>query len=174
MAHPDPKFLKTLNSLTPSPEGLDTPSAIRRYLDGESIQMLAKEAGITPQGMYYRIKRYLLSYDGGEQAYYDLVTQALAHHVAEADWRCRTATDTLEYARAREDQKYSRWDYERRRPKLYGQRQEITEDKTIRVIIDDRSPLPVTPYIDVPRDIIPVNSEVTENQAKDQDEKLTD
>ena len=161
----NPELLARIQSTLPNPD-LDIPTAIQRYLDGESMQVLAKEWQISPQGAYKRFKRYALSYTGAEYA--DLITQALVDRVAEADERLDNAPDAVEIARAREIARFARMDLERRRPKLYGQKQEVVTDNTIRVIIDDRTPL-VIPHIDMKPAIISHVSEVIDNRETDEE-----
>lgn len=161
MANPD--LIAKIQAAQPHPHGLDTPTAIQRYLAGESMQVLAREAGITRQSLYLRIQSYCLSHEGPDYA--DLITQALVQRVAEADAALEAATDAVATSRARERCRFARMDLERRRPKLYGQKQEIQTDNTIRVIIDDRSPLPVTPYIDVAPSVITSTPEVIDNTS---------
>jgi hypothetical protein len=75
----------------------------------------------------------------------------LVNRIADADEQMEHARDSFQVARAREMAKFARMDFERRRPKLYGPKQEITEDKTIRVIIAPAEP---PQHIDVQGSII--------------------
>lgn len=134
-------------TLNPS---LDVPTAIHRYLNGESMQVLAAEWGISKQATCKRFKRFMLSYTGNDQAYHDLITQALVDRVADADERLDNAPDAVDIARAREMARFARMDLERRRPKLYGPKQETKSDNTIRVIIE-APPTPQPVVLDVPK-----------------------
>jgi hypothetical protein len=71
------------------------------------------------------------------------MTDALITRVAEADSQLDEAVDTCGIARAREHMKYSRMDLERRRPKLYGPKQEIQTDSKITVVVQRQTPQPV-------------------------------
>lgn len=91
------------------------PEIVRRYLEGESIQVLAKECGKTRKTLYNWMLGAL-----GDEHYRELVTQALVGRIAEADERMDLAKTTLAYSKAREMMRFSRMDFERRRPELYG------------------------------------------------------
>lgn len=127
---------------------LDAPTAIQRYLNGESMQVIAKAWGITPQGAFKRCKRFMLSYTGSDEAYHNLITQALVDRVAEADERLETAPDAVDIARAREMARFARMDLERRRPKLYGPKQEMSVDNTVTIIVN-RNTSTTPQYVDV-------------------------
>ena len=114
------------------------PDIIQRYLNGESMQELAAESRVNRLTLY----RWMLAYTGTE--YDALITDALITRVAEADSQLDEAVDTCGIARAREHMKYSRMDLERRRPKLYGPKQEIQTDSRITVIVQ-RQIQPQTP-----------------------------
>jgi DNA-binding phage protein len=62
----------------------------------------------------------------GPSKYQDLVTRALVARVRRADELLEAASDPLNIARAREMARFARMDLERRRPSLYGQKQEVT------------------------------------------------
>lgn len=130
----NPQLLAKIASTQPNPT-LDLPTALQRYLAGESMQVLAKEWQISPQASYKRIQRYVLSYSGSDQAYHELITQALVDRVAAADERLENAPDAVEIARAREIARFARMDLERRRPKLYGQKQEVEVDSSLTIIV---------------------------------------
>lgn len=159
---------------TPNPS-TDLPTAIQRYLDGESLQVLAKERGITKEGLRKQFKRYMLSYTGSDQAYQELITQALVERIAEADERLEDesiSSDPVAIARAREMCRFSRMDLERRRPQLYGPKQEISKDEKITIILNPQCD--VTPYIDGQPAQIPSDSQVIDNQADQSSGELTD
>lgn len=113
-----------------SPRALaDVPAIVTRYQQGESLQVIAKESAVSVRTIY----RWMLSELGDK--YDGVVTDVLIDRIADADMELVTAADSCQVARAREMARFSRMDFERRRPKLYGQKQEITTDKTIRVVI---------------------------------------
>jgi len=98
----------------------DLPEIVWRYAAGESVQLLAAEAGAHRSTLY----RWMLA-GIGDKHYHELVTHCLVQRVAEADEALRTAVDACDIARAREIARFARMDLERRRPHLYGPRQEI-------------------------------------------------
>lgn len=147
----------------PNPLPVPLSSLVQRYLDGESIQTLAAEHATCHRTIY----KWLLKESGDE--YHEIVTDALVARIADADKLLDSAPDMLQIARAREVAKFARMDFERRRPNLYGPKQELKTDNTIRVIIDDRSPLPVIPHIDMRQPIISVDSEVIDNQESEKE-----
>ncbi len=98
----------------------DIPKMIERYLDGESTLVLGKECGVSKRTIY----RWLLSGIGDER-YGDLVTAALVARIADADEKLEAAKDKVEVAKCREMARFARMDLERRRPSLYGQKQEV-------------------------------------------------
>lgn len=104
-----------------SQQQIDFDSLISRYLSGESVQTLAAEAGKHRATIY----RWMLA-GLGDKDYHDVVTECLVTRIADADQRLETAADGCDIARAREMARFARMDFERRRPALYGQKQEIT------------------------------------------------
>lgn len=127
-----PNSLKTSSSPKPLPE------IVQRYLAGESLTVLAKENSVNVRTIY----RWLLTECGSE--YEEVVTEALANRIADADIKLENASDSCQVARAREIAKFARMDFERRRPKLYGQKSEIQHDKTVNVYVhreDERKAL---------------------------------
>lgn len=105
------------------------PDIIQRYLNGESMLELSKEAKTHSRTLY----RWMLTYCGPE--YDEIITHCLANRIADADELLQSAEDRCQVARAREIAKFARMDFERRRPKLYGPKQEIQQDSTITVIV---------------------------------------
>ena len=111
------------------------PSVVQQYLDGQSIQELA----LQHQRCHRTIYNWLLKECGPD--YEDTVTDALIARIADADLQLDTAESPLQIARAREVAKFARMDFERRRPKLYGPKQEVQQDTTIRVVIEPAKPV---------------------------------
>lgn len=105
------------------------PDLVQRYLDGESLQTLAQESNRSPRTLYH----WLLS-DCGD-AYHDVITQGLINRIADADVELGGASTPIQIARAREIAKFARMDFERRRPKLYGPKQETAIDASLTIII---------------------------------------
>lgn len=105
----------------------ETPEAIAKAIDdyrqGATLEQIGEQYGVSVQAVY----SWLLGDIGGEQNA-KLVTQALTARIALADQRLDTAPTPLELARAREQARWSRMDLERRRPALYGQKQEVTHN----------------------------------------------
>jgi hypothetical protein len=115
-------------------DSLPLPEIIQRYLNGESMQQLATEARVNRLTLY----RWMLAYTGTE--YDHLITDALITRIADADQSLDDAEDNCSIARAREHMKYSRMDFERRRPKLYGPKHEMEIDNKITVVINRLGP----------------------------------
>lgn len=105
------------------------PEIVTRYLNGESLQQLATESKVHARTLY----RWMLSESGPD--YDQLITDCLINRIADSDMQLESATDNCQIARAREQAKFSRMDFERRRPKLYGPKQELDSQTTIQVII---------------------------------------
>lgn len=125
-----------LPAKTPPP----LPDIIQRYLNGESIQELAQGNRIHTRTLY----RWMLTDAGPE--YDSIITNCLTNRIADADELLDSATDSCQIARAREIAKFARMDFERRRPKLYGPKQEINTDNKITVIVQrqvEKTPLQV-------------------------------
>ena len=108
----------------------DLPAVVQRYLDGESLRDLAAEHGKCWKTLYH----WLLAYSGDQ--YQEIVTKALTYRIADADLDLETASDKISIARARERCRFTRMDYERRRPREYGQAPAAVSSVTI---IVDRS-----------------------------------
>ena|SRR3990167_4448981 len=113
------------------------PDIIARYLDGESMQDLAKDSRTHARTLY----RWMLTDCGPE--YDSIITNCLTNRIADADELLNSAQDSCQVARAREIAKFARMDFERRRPKLYGPKQEIQTDSKITVIVQRQTPLQV-------------------------------
>lgn len=99
---------------------IDPNPIMQRLQRGESLRQIASDLGVSNVGL----RAWLLRED--REQYYDAITAALANRVAEADERLENATDQLTVSIAREQARYSRMDLERRRPKLYGPKQDVT------------------------------------------------
>lgn len=133
------------------------PDLVQRYLNGESIQSIADNT----QHCFRTIYKWLLKDCGPD--YESIQTDALIARIADADYELARASDKVSVARARELAKLARMDFERRRPKLYGMKQELTTDNTIRVIIEPA----VTPYVVEEKRIMEVTAEVIEDTEKE-------
>jgi hypothetical protein len=115
---------------------IDLPDIVRRYAEGESLTVLAKENSVSRQTIYNWIFTDL---SGTEHE--ALVTKCLVNRIADADEELANSSSSLDVARAREWMRFTRMDLERRRPKLYGQTREIKQDTTVRVVVERRKPL---------------------------------
>ena len=114
-------------ALLPAPP---LPEIIQRYLNGDSIQSIAQELGVHRSLIY----RWML--DGQADNSHELmVTHGLIHRIAEADQHLDDALTSVDIARAREKAKFARMDFERRRPKLYGPKQETSVDASLTIIV---------------------------------------
>ena len=100
----------------------DPQPILTRLHSGESLRTIAADIGVSNVGL----RAWLLREDGDR--YHDVITAALTTRVAEADEMLETAVDPISIARAREQARFARMDLERRRPRLYGQRQQITHE----------------------------------------------
>jgi transposase-like protein len=95
--------------------------AIKAYSRGMTIKEIAETYGVTNDTIY----SWILA-ETGPKEYANLITGALTSKIAKADNLLEVADSPLDLARARELARFSRMDYERRRPHLYGVKQEIT------------------------------------------------
>lgn len=118
------------------------PEIVQRYIHGESIRSIAEDTNHCFRTIY----KWLLKETGAE--YESIQTDALISRVADADYELSIARDKVSVARAREQGRFARMDLERRRPKLYGPKQEIEMDSKHTIIIQAPPPR-VTQYIDV-------------------------
>ncbi len=112
------------------------PVIIQRYLNGESLHALARESQVHARTLY----RWILAETGPE--YDHIITECLTNRIADADLNLETAADTCQVARAREQARFARMDYERRRPKLYGPKQELEVDNKLTIIVQRQSRQP--------------------------------
>ncbi len=92
------------------------PEYVQRYLNGESVQDIAKDHRVAARTIY----RWMMSELG--DGYQDAVTDILVGRIADADAELDRASDQCQIARAREQARFARMDFERRRPNLYGQK----------------------------------------------------
>ncbi len=116
----------------------DLSDIIRRYLNGESIQTIAKDARVV------RSTIYSWMHCTGEKEYPELVKLAMVRRLADADHDLSVASTKEDIARAREEARYTRWDLERRWSSQFGVKQEIKQDTSITVIVQTVSPEPFT------------------------------
>lgn len=137
------------------------PEMIKRYLGtddkpGESIQVLAAEQGKSRRTIY----RWMMA-GLGDENYHELVTEALVSRVADADdelHEASSAGDPVRVTAAREACRFSRMDLERRRPALYGPKQEVKHSgggPTLNIVLLERptaggAVLDVTPVAVLP------------------------
>ncbi len=125
----NPTLLAKIESAQPNPS-LTLDTAIQRYLNGESMQVLAKELGIARRTIY----NWMMRRSGGPEEWAALRQQALIARIAEADEELENASDPVRIARAREQCRFARMDYERLH-KDYAPKQEVSTDEKITVII---------------------------------------
>lgn len=120
-----------------SPEEREkVPEIVERYLSGEPVPSLAAECGVDRRKLY----DWMFTELGGEK-YQELVTRCLVARIADADTRLERSTDLLEFQKARESAKFYRMDFERRRPALYGVKQEVSHSgggPTFQVVLLER------------------------------------
>lgn len=109
----------------------DPAQLLARLGNGETLEALASEYGIHKATLY----RYFLR-AGGPAEYYEAKVAAHQARIYHADESLEHAEDMLAYNKAHARAKLARLDYERTCPKEYGQKQELTTDNTIRVIIE--------------------------------------
>jgi len=107
----------------------DLPEIIQRYLDGESIQSIAKDARVARNTIY----QWIHFQTGPDYQY--IVRRAMVRRMADADHDLWNATTKEDIARAREECRYTRWDLERRWSDQFGVKQEVKERRDIKVII---------------------------------------
>ena len=176
MAHPE--LLAKIAHAQPNPSTtLD--SAIHRYLNGESMQVLAKELSISRATIYNWMLR-----KSGPEHWAELRQQAMIQRIAIADEKLEEATAAmrtavqanepvtasrvelarLDIAQAREQARFARMDYERL-CKDYAPKQEVERHDHITVVLNPQCD--VTPYIDVKPSIIPSDSEVIDSTKED-------
>ena len=101
-------------------------NAIQDYSRGATLQQIADKHGVTRHAVY----GWLLGEMGGEQ-HASLVTQALTARIAEADEKLENSNNPLNVTQGREQARFARMDLERRRPHLYGIRQEVQHIHTV-------------------------------------------
>jgi hypothetical protein len=100
------------------------PEMVERYLNGESMQVLGKECGKGRRTIY----KWMFSEVGGEK-FREVVTECLINRMADADDALEAAVvagaDAATISGRREMCRFARMDFERRRPALYGVKQDV-------------------------------------------------
>lgn len=115
------------------------PEVIKRYRKGESVAEIAKERRVSRRTIY----NWLLA-GIGDEAYHDLVTECLVARVCDADEEleaARLSGDSVRVTAAQHTARYARMDLERRRPGLYGPKQEVKHSNaapTFTVVLLDK------------------------------------
>lgn len=123
----------------------DIPAIVERYLRGESVDAIAADNGACRRTIYNWMLAGL-----GEERYHEVVTQCLVARVADADQElaaARLSKDPVRVSAAREACRFARTDLERRRPKLYGVKQEVEHvvAPSINFVLLERPSIDVTP-----------------------------
>ena len=95
-------------------------SALVKLDAGSKLTEIAEEAGVTMG----TLRRWLMS--EAPDRYRSAQTNGLIQRVIEADDKLEGATSYLEITKADKMAKYARWDAERRAPRLFAQRTELT------------------------------------------------
>lgn len=115
------------------------PELVQRWVNGERIEVLAAECGVSHQTLYNRIKSWSLSSEGG-QSYEQLKEAVHVQKIVRADEMLENAHNQLELARAREAGKFARWDAERRCPKTFGLKQQDQDSKIVVIVQRNTDP----------------------------------
>ncbi len=115
----------------------DLPEIIQRYRSGESMLSIAKDSAVKSRQLY----NWMLNELGPD--YETIQTECLINRIADADQQLEESADMLQVTRARDIARYARMDFERRRPHLYGPKQEIKQDTSITIIIQKAEPITV-------------------------------
>lgn len=102
--------------LPSSPDAIS--KALADYAAGATLEQIAETHQVSKQALY----SWLLGDIGGKE-HADLVTRALTSRIAEADENLDNSANPLDLSRAREQARFRRMDFERRRAHLYGQQQ---------------------------------------------------
>ena len=121
------------------------PALLDRYRAGEHLRDLAAEYGVTKQALQKRLDRWCLS-GKGDVTMYEAVTDYLTDRLCTAMEEQELAVHPVVVARTRDTTNNWKWINERRRPKLFGPKQELSVDEKITVIVQ-RHPTPQ--HIDV-------------------------
>lgn len=138
---------------TPTPPATPPiPNLVHRYLNGESIQSLARQHNVCRQSIY----NWLHS-EVSDQHYPDLVRQGLIAHLAHAESLLMEARTSVDVARAREVLNLSKWQLERR-VKMFSPKQESVVDSSLTIIVQRRG--------ETPRDIPVSHAEILEEHKK--------
>lgn len=96
------------------------PAIVEDYSSGRyTLTQLQEKYGVDRCTIY----QWMLSELG--ENHREVVTRCLVSRIAEADQELDDAADMLGVQKAREKMRYARFDYERRRPELYGPKQEV-------------------------------------------------
>lgn len=112
------------------------PDLVQRYLNGESIQSLAKEHKVSRQTIYNWLHNEVT-----DQHYPDLVKQGLIAHLAHAEELLMSANTSIDVARAREVLNLSKWQLERR-VKMFSPKQETCVDTSLTIIVQRQGETP--------------------------------
>lgn len=101
---------------------VDPKPILDQILDGRSLRNIAADLNVSNVAL----RAWLLRED--REQYHEAITAALAQRVAESDENLDAADDAISIARARESARFARMDFERRRPALYGPKQQVTHE----------------------------------------------
>ena len=108
------------------------PELVARYAEGRtSLRKLAAELGVDHKVLY----KWLLAETGDAHA--EVVTSCLVARIADADEDLENAVGKVDVAKRTAQAKFARLDFERRRPNLYGVKQEVkhTGERVFRIEI---------------------------------------
>lgn len=146
------------------PVDAGVPEIVERYLSGVSMQEIAKEKRVDRRRLYDWMFTEL-----GPKEYQEVVTRCLVARVSDADDEleaARLSGDPVRVSAARETCRFVRMDLERRRPSLYGPKQEVkhTQAPVLNIVLLDKPSGSVTPVAVLPEERV-VGGELLEDKV---------
>lgn len=131
--------------LAPALTADDIPNLIQRLESGSSLEQLAQELGVSRESLRKKIKVWCYTYSGTNELYQDLITRSMGERLVEAEdaHEASLSRGAIAVAHARDSLAHVRWMLERRVNKLYGPKQQIQQDTSISITIQELTPQPV-------------------------------
>lgn len=118
------------------------PAIRERYLANERLEDIAKDFGVTGRTIY----NWLIK-PTDNQTVEDAQTDLLIGRMYDAEEEIAQAPDMLSFHKAHARAKLAHLTLERRRPQLYGPKQEVTQRRVTVIVNKPPAPIDVTPSV---------------------------
>ena len=129
---------------------LNVQPILERYIAGASSTEIAKDLGVTRQGLAWWMRKH------AEEDWKEAQVIQAVERKEKAESELETATDALSLARGREQLRSAQWDLERVCSRIFGVKQEVTVDINHHISVDQALSLEAGKLADRIRGVAPM------------------